>query len=157
MVGTARAPAARDDEVARVADPPPDLDLFVNAKYKSSLPGCGRRNVYYCPFPHHLGVVGAGRVRRLYLWVTSVVEGVSVVRDRRGFVATYDEIWANSRFTSGHVQRRWGRSATVVHPPCERIAGTDKQRVIAVVGRFQDPDRTSPTRLRTCSCAPSPR
>jgi glycosyltransferase involved in cell wall biosynthesis len=116
-----------------------DLDLFVNAKYKSSLPGCGRRNVYYCHFPHHLGVVGAGRVRRLYLWVTSVAERVSVVRDRRGFVATYDEIWANSRFTSGHVQRRWGRSATVVHPPCERIAGTDKQRVIAVVGRFQRP------------------
>ena len=116
-----------------------DLDLFVNAKYKSSLPGCGRRSVYYCHFPHRLEVVGAGRVRGLYLSAVSLLERMAVVHDKRGFLATYDEVWANSRFTSAHVHERWGRSATVVHPPCERIAPADKHRVIAVVGRFQAP------------------
>ena len=116
-----------------------DLDLFVNAKYKSALPGCGRRTVYYCHFPHRLRVAGAGGARRLYLLGASALERALLTRGAPGFLATYDEVWANSDFTARHVRERWGRDAEVVYPPCEQVAPARKGRTIAVVGRFQAP------------------
>jgi glycosyltransferase involved in cell wall biosynthesis len=120
------------------------LDVFVNAKFKSSLPGCGRRAIYYCHFPHRLEVSGSGRARRTYLWAASVLERSLVVHHSGGFLATYDEVWANSQFTAGHVEGRWRRTAEVVYPPCEPIAPRDKRPVIAVVGRFQAPGPNIP-------------
>ena len=120
------------------------LDLFVNVKFKSDLPGCGRRSVYYCLFPHRLGVDGATGARALYLWGAGLLEGALVVRHRGGFLATYDEVWAISHFTAKHVQERWGRSPLLVHPACEPVGRGEKRRVIAVVGRFQAPGSNIP-------------
>jgi glycosyltransferase involved in cell wall biosynthesis len=116
-----------------------ELELFVNAKYKSELPGCGRRNIYYCHFPHRLYRDGTGIARRLYLRAARLLEFAIVVRRHGGFTATYDEVWANSEFTRRHVESRWGRAATVLYPPCDEIEPREKERVIATVGRFQRP------------------
>ncbi len=115
------------------------LDLFVNAKFKSQLPGCGRRNVYYCHFPHRIGVAAEGTLRRLYVGLLDVVERLAVDRTRRGFLATYDEVWANSEFTGSHVERQWGVRPRIVYPPCEAVPALEKRREIVVVGRFQPP------------------
>lgn len=121
-----------------------DLGLFVNVRFKSDLPGCGRRNVYYCMFPHRLQVESAGRAHALYLWAASAVERALVVRHRGGFLATYDEVWAISEFTARHVEERWGRRPLLVYPACEPVPRGVKQRVIAVVGRFQAPGPNIP-------------
>ncbi len=115
------------------------LDLFINAKYKSQLPGCGRRNVYYCHFPHRLVPEEVSLARRAYLALLRGVERVAIDRNLKGFVATYDEVWANSAFTAGHVERRWGVQPRIVHPPCEQVPALAKQHEIAVVGRLQKP------------------
>ena len=122
-----------------------DLDLFVNVRFKSDLPGCGRRNVYYCMFPHRLQVESAGRAHALYLWAASALERALVVRHRGGFLATYDEVWAISRVhgsARGGALR--GRRPLLVYPACEPVPRGVKQRVIAVVGRFQTPGPNIP-------------
>jgi glycosyltransferase involved in cell wall biosynthesis len=121
-----------------------DLDLFVNTKYKSQLPGCGDRNIYYCHFPHRLVPEATNLRRRVYLGALRAVERAVIDRDPRGFLATYDAIWANSEFTATHVAQRWSRQAQVVHPPCEQVPALDKRREIAVIGRFQEPGPGAP-------------
>jgi glycosyltransferase involved in cell wall biosynthesis len=115
------------------------LEVFVNAKFKSQLPGCGRRNFYYCHFPHRIGVATHGTLRRLYVGLLDAVERVAVDRTRRGFLATYDEVWANSEFTAHHVERQWGTRPRIVYPPCEAVPALEKRREIVVIGRFQPP------------------
>ena len=121
-----------------------DLDLFVNAKYKSELPGCGRRNVYLCLFPHRDRDAGGSAARRAYLAVAGFLERRFVLGTAGGFLATYDDLWSISRFTAEHVRSRWGRDSRVLHPPCEGVAPGTKERVIAVVGRFQAPAPAAP-------------
>ena len=121
-----------------------DLDLFVNLKYKSQLPGCGDRNIYYCHFPHRLRPEATSVPRRVYLGALQSVERAVIDRDPRGFLGTYDAIWANSEFTATHVAHRWGVVPQVVHPPCEQVPALDKRREIAVIGRFQGPGPGAP-------------
>ncbi|MBW8172878.1 glycosyltransferase [Ornithinimicrobium sp. Arc0846-15] len=121
-----------------------DFDLFVNAQYKSSLPGCARRNVYYCHFPHRLSNVSNSLQHRAYMGFARIADKILVRRGSASFPATYDEIWANSEFTASHVEERWGRSALTVYPPCESIEPCNKSKTIAVIGRFQAPGDSIP-------------
>ena len=120
------------------------LDLFVNAKFKSQLPGCGRRNIYYCHFPHRLDLGATGALRVAYLGMLRAVERAAIDRDPRGFLATYDVVWTNSEFSASQVRQRWGVQPRVVYPPCDQVPSLDKRREIAVVGRFQAPGPNTP-------------
>jgi len=115
------------------------LDLFVNARFKSSVPGSGRENVYYVHFPQRLENATRGPMHRLYLAAMSLLDRTFVQRNHRGFVGTYDHVWANSAFTASHVESRWGVGADVVYPPCPQVRPLPKRKTIAVVSRFQTP------------------
>ncbi|HWC67351.1 MAG TPA: hypothetical protein VG478_04730, partial [Acidimicrobiales bacterium] len=54
----------------------------------------------------------------------------------RAFLDSYDQIVANSGFTREWIGRRWGRDASVLHPPVRMRAGGDKEQLIVSVGRF---------------------
>lgn len=112
------------------------LDVFFNAQFKSQLPGCGRRNIYYCHFPHKLDPFAIGGLRGLYQRVTSLADRL-LVTQAPSFLDTYDGVWANSNFTASHVRDRWRVEPVVLYPPCEQMPTGPKERVIAVVGRFQ--------------------
>ncbi|WP_294979902.1 glycosyltransferase [uncultured Microbacterium sp.] len=112
-------------------------DLFINCDYRSSLPGSGRLNVFYCHFPHELRIDTGNPVRRAYFWVVEIARRVFVDRNARGSLETYRQIWANSRFTARNVERMWGRTTQVVYPPCDMITPLAKERLIIAVGRFQ--------------------
>lgn len=114
-------------------------DVFINAQYRNQLPGCGATNVYYCHFPHRLGVPTRNRTHAAYLGAMSVLERFVIDRDREGFLGTYGQIWANSNYTAAHVAGRWTREASVLYPPCPSVAMRPKERIIASVGRFQAP------------------
>lgn len=128
---------ARIDGVEASAIRARRLDLFINCDYRSSLPGCGRANVFYCHFPHDLRVAEARLGRRAYLGALEMARRLLIDRNVRGSLATYEQIWANSRFTARHVEQMWGRSVQVVYPPCDMLAPLKKKRMIVAVGRFQ--------------------
>lgn len=60
--------------------------------------------------------------------------------DLLGFLDSYDEVLANSTFTAGWIQRRWGRSAPVLHPPVVMQTPGTKGPSILSVGRFFAPE-----------------
>jgi glycosyltransferase involved in cell wall biosynthesis len=56
----------------------------------------------------------------------------------------YSDVFANSRFTAGWIQRLWGVCAQVLYPPVTAVAGpSQRENVIASVGRFVRSDRKS--------------
>jgi glycosyltransferase involved in cell wall biosynthesis len=120
------------------------LDLFVNCKFKSTLPGCGRRSIYYCHFPHHLSTSHRGLLHRGYLTAADLYRRAAIDRNVGGFLCTYDDIWANSVFTAHHTVKRWGRRPDLLYPPCAQVRPGAKDKVIATVGRFQAPGDNIP-------------
>ena len=105
-------------------------DLFVNLIYKSRLPGIGRRNILYCQFPD-LDAVIEGRWRRRYVELVRTAHRRVIARHSQGFLATYDDVWANSVFTAGHVRAMWWRSADVLYPACAMHQPAAKENVNA--------------------------
>lgn len=114
--------------------------VFANCLYTSQVPGIGATNVYVCHFPHRLDRQYSPWSRSAYMKVVGWLRG-TLVTGNRSFLAGYDQILANSQFTAGHVQQRWGRRAEVLYPPCPSmlVVGVAKQRRIVVVGRFEEP------------------
>jgi glycosyltransferase involved in cell wall biosynthesis len=58
------------------------------------------------------------------------------------FTKSYGEIWANSKFTQKHIERRWGSGSSVIYPPFQKIAPNESRREkyrIVSVGRFINP------------------
>ena len=114
------------------------FDLFINARFKSLLPGVGRRNLIYCHFPYSVTVEGRGLARSIYLgavnWLRSCIQGGE-------FLSSYQGVLANSSFSARWVQKTWGRSATVVYPevPIFDAGVGDKAKIVLSVGRFQPP------------------
>lgn len=49
---------------------------------------------------------------------------------------SYGQVVANSHYTAGWIQRRWGRPATVLEPPVRPIERLPKRPMILGVGRF---------------------
>ncbi|MET0884878.1 MAG: glycosyltransferase [Mycetocola sp.] len=113
-------------------------DLFVNCDYKSKLPGCGRRNVFYCHFPYDVGPRRGGSIAtRTYNRAAEAVERRLVHPAAESFLDTYEQIWANSEFTRSHVRTMWRREAEILYPPCEMLEQAEKHNQIVAVGRFQ--------------------
>lgn len=126
-------------------------DLFINIKYKSALPGAGRRNCYYVHFPHRLEVEPSSRLHSAYLSMTRVLRRAVLHPGSATFVDTYSEVLANSDFTATHVVERWGVSATTSYPPCDVASGAGegpRDRIILNVGRFQAPGENVPHKLQ---------
>jgi glycosyltransferase involved in cell wall biosynthesis len=56
----------------------------------------------------------------------------------------YADVMANSRFTAGWIERRWGVSADVLYPPVTATApACPRENVIASLGRIVQSDRKS--------------
>ncbi|MEO5663642.1 MAG: glycosyltransferase [Nocardioides sp.] len=126
-------------------------DLFINIKYKSALPGAGRRNCYYVHFPHQLEVAPTSRLHYAYLSMTRVLRRAALHPASSTFVDTYAEVMANSDFTATHVLERWGVSATTLYPPCDITSGGlegTRDRILLNVGRFQAPGENVPHKLQ---------
>jgi glycosyltransferase involved in cell wall biosynthesis len=51
-------------------------------------------------------------------------------------LARFDQVVANSHYTSSWIGCRWNRQAAVLHPPVVPIPACDKQPIILGVGRF---------------------
>lgn len=122
-------------------------DLFINLKYKSALPGVGRRNWYYVHFPHRTDVLAGSRAHGAYLSMIRHLRRAVLHPRAPSFVQTYQDFLANSDFTAGHVLERWGVSATTVHPPCDTGSATavaPRERILISVGRFQAPGENIP-------------
>lgn len=115
-------------------------DLLVNCGYKSELPGCARRSVYVCHFPHRIDQRYEGRARAVYMRAIKLARRL-LSGGRGSFLDTYDAFVANSRYTQNHMWARWGVAARVIHPPCapQKNAAFVRRRRILSVGRFEHP------------------
>lgn len=115
--------------------------LFVNMKFKSSLPGAGKSNWYFVHFPHPLAVPSRSRLHGAYLAAVALLRRFLLHPRSRRFIDSYDIVTANSDFTGRHIARRWGVGAETLYPPCNVSAGRDadrpRDRIILGVGRFQ--------------------
>jgi glycosyltransferase involved in cell wall biosynthesis len=122
--------------------------LFVNIKFKSSLPGVGTVNWYFTHFPHALEVSPRSAPHSAYLRLIARARRQLLHRRNVSFIETYDLVTANSRFTGEHVARRWGVVAETMYPPCDLDPGADsaqrRDRIILAVGRFQGRDEGVP-------------
>ncbi|CUR57549.1 putative Glycosyltransferase, group 1 family protein [metagenome] len=115
--------------------------LFVNVKFKSSLPGVGTANWYFTHFPHVLEVSPRSAPHSVYLRLIARARRQLLHPRHRSFIDTYDLVTANSGFTGEKVAERWGVVAETLYPPCDLATGTDsarrRDRIILAVGRFQ--------------------
>ncbi|WP_191277355.1 glycosyltransferase [Nocardioides flavus (ex Wang et al. 2016)] len=122
--------------------------LFVNVKFKSSLPGAGTVNWYFTHFPHALEVSPRSAPHSAYLRLTAWARRLLLHRQNGSFIETYDLVTANSKFTGEHVAERWGVVAETMYPPCDLTPGTEaaqpRDRIILAVGRFQGRDEGVP-------------
>lgn len=116
------------------------LGLFVNATFKSNIPGVGSRTVYYTHFPHRLHVAPRRRLHAVYLGLVDRARRILLHPGHPHAVHTYETVLANSEFTRRNIADRWGREATVVYPPCgvsPASAEEPREKIIVTVGRFQ--------------------
>ncbi len=115
--------------------------LFVNVRFKSSLPGAGAANWYFTHFPHPLEVRPRSTSHSAYLRGVAWARRLLLHPTKRSFIESYDLVTVNSRFTGENVAERWGVVAETLYPPCDLGPGTDttqpRDRIILAVGRFQ--------------------
>jgi len=83
-------------------------------------------------------VISHARLGRPFgrLRARNILGDAPIDRYMEEFLATYDLVAANSEYTAGWVERLWGRSATVLHPPVLMREPAAKQPIILAVGRF---------------------
>lgn len=115
--------------------------LFVNVKFKSSLPGAGTVNWYFTHFPHAIEVSPRSAPHSAYLRLIAWARRLLLHPRYRSFIESYDLVTANSTFTGENVADRWGVVAETMYPPCDLAPETDttqpRDRIILAVGRFQ--------------------
>lgn len=120
-----------------------EADLMVSAEYRLSLHGLAKKNVYLVHFPHQDPPPSSRLLNRIY---TNIMRRLGGLMKTGGsdFLAGYQTVVANSRFTARHVLLKWGREASVLYPPCPPVPSGDvgKERWILSVGRFE-PRRAS--------------
>jgi glycosyltransferase involved in cell wall biosynthesis len=81
---------------------------------------------------------GGGLRDRAGRWVGARFPALYQERPDRPFWETYDRVASISVFTQHWVQRLWGATSVVLHPPVSMQQRADKQQVILHVGRFFD-------------------
>ncbi len=115
-------------------------DLFVYAGHWLP-PFCqARHGLIYCHFP--IGLPGANELEKNERWAhrSHLDRWLRMKAYRRVWQARlngYNAILANSRFTAGWVERRWGVQAQVVYPPVDlHVPAVEKGNRIVSIGRF---------------------
>jgi glycosyltransferase involved in cell wall biosynthesis len=133
-----------------------DFDLFVNGTYLSRAVNHAPLGHYYVHFPQQPTSRFADVRNRVYIGAVKGLDSlpfselplrlreVQAGFDRRvartHFIPTYRHYLANSAFTAAWVERLWGVSADVLHPPVRpSVAPGDKRELIVSLGRFFDP------------------
>lgn len=143
-----------DDDAASALSA--NFDLFVNCTYLSSALNRSPKGLYYVHFPGEVrssavmagirwGLRGASILARIPLMKSKAGRVSAVLAERlprTDWTDSYSLFIANSAYTQTWIQRIWGQSSTVVHPPVQvSVVPSDKGPVIASVGRFFDPIR----------------
>ncbi len=118
------------------------LDLFMNHSPDLALPPLAKRSIYLCTFPNVLpqsagnseqSADGRNLVDKSRAWVRRTLTGPSSLQ----LLQAYDMIVANSRFTQGWIQQRWGLPSTIIYTACELVDGVSpKAKIIGHVGKF---------------------
>lgn len=142
-----------DDDEAGLASA--DFDLFVNLTYLSRAVSRAPESWYYVHFPSVPSGARARRVdgvarlglrvlgeRNLPAALDGVREGLRRRRIDDGWVSSYTRFLANSSYTARWVERLWGVSSGVLHPPVTPLVtsgGGEREPLILALGRFFDP------------------
>lgn len=118
------------------------LDLFMNHSPDLTMPPLAKRSIYMCTFPsvlpqpagnHEQSARTFTRVDKSRMWLRQLLTGPSALNRLRA----YDIIVANSRFTQGWIQQRWGLPSTIIYASCELVDGTQpKAKMICHAGKF---------------------
>lgn len=140
-----------DDEAGQASA---DFDLFVNVTYLSRAVSHAAESWYYVHFPSvptgtrarrvdrvaRLGLRALGE-RELPAALDGVREGLRRRRIDQSWVSSYTRFLSNSRYTAGWVERFWGVSSGVLHPPVTPLvtASDEREPLILALGRFFDP------------------
>ena len=140
-----------DDEAGEASA---DFDLFVNGTYLSRAVSRAATSWYYVHFPSvptgprarrvdrvaRLGLRVLGE-RDLPAALDGVREGLRRRRIDQSWVSSYTQFLANSSYTARWVERLWGVSSGVLHPPVTPLVagGVEREPVIVALGRFFDP------------------
>lgn len=117
-----------------------NLQFFINAKYKSEIPGLGQSNLFYVHFPHNLELEVRSRSHAAYLRAISLLRRAILHPKAKTFTSTYDIFRANSNFSSQHTRERWKVECETLYPPCEvnqNESAIEREKLILNVGRFQ--------------------
>jgi L-malate glycosyltransferase len=114
-------------------------DLFIYSGLWSP-PFCyAKRGLIYCHFPIHLPNAEIEKNER-WMRRNALDRSLRVLAYRLVWKAClngYDRILANSAFTAGWIERRWGVRSEVVFPPIDlEVPAVEKQNRIVSVGRF---------------------
>lgn len=140
-----------DDEAGEASA---EFDLFVNGTYLSRAVSRAATSWYYVHFPSvptgprarrvdrvaRLGLRVLGE-RDLPAALDGVREGLRRRRIDQSWVSSYTQFLANSSYTARWVERLWGVSSGVLHPPVTPLVagGVEREPVIVALGRFFDP------------------
>jgi len=125
-------------------------DLFIYFGHGVPPFSYARQALIYCHFPFETRLSLSGqfgerwrRRRALDRWIRLAASERIWERRMRGYAA----VFANSHFTSGWIERLWGRPAEVIYPPVAVEAPRMlKRNVIVSVGRFISTDRKNHSR-----------
>ncbi|WP_284011237.1 glycosyltransferase family 4 protein [Haloarcula pelagica] len=116
------------------------FDLAVSTANEFALPVPSVQYVHFPQFNGHVagpdGVHGGGVADRVWTRMAGL-------DDRR--LPADATLLANSTYTADHVVARYGRGASVVHPPVDPIPGepwADRERGVVTVGRIAPDNRT---------------
>lgn len=118
------------------------LDLFMNHSPDLTMPPLAKRSIYMCTFPpappqpmgnHDRSPRTFDLVGKSRTWLQRRLAGPSGLNR----LSAYDVIAANSRFTQGWIQQRWGLPSTIVYAACELVDGIQpKAKMICHAGKF---------------------
>lgn len=110
------------------------IELVSDASRPSGVDGAGDRRLLGVPLVGvTTGGVRSSLVGRASLLTADVLD--------TSWLATYDDVVANSAFTARWVREWWGIDPVVLEPPVALRSGGSKSSVIVGVGRFFAPER----------------
>lgn len=114
------------------------MDIFINSLYGSSLHALTSHSLYICNFPHQLPTTLRGKsfIKKIYNGALDEFEGL-LTGNRKEAIDSYSLIIANSLYTKGWIEKRWGKDSVVLYPICENMGPAQKKdKIILNVGRF---------------------
>ena len=121
-------------------------DLFIYSGHGIP-PRCfAKRGLIYCHFPFEASPLESVKTDVRWTRQSQFARLIKTAGYRRMWrcrMQEYQRILANSQFTAGWIQRRWGRAAEVLYPPVDlKPPVTGKRPMIVSIGRFTGAPRS---------------